>query len=367
MSNHGREGNLAGTPFPQLLLFFWGKKDSGRLWVKNGDEEKNIFLYKGNLALTESFFPEKEFRAGLVKKELLTAQQAEEVSLLAQNKNISLARALIEHQVFSPAQTWELMTEFWLDSLFPLFDWPQGQYIFDETSEPAASQILIVVASLEFILQGIRRMTNFHLIESCLPGAAENCLILSPSYAELLRLAPHERYLLNLLRHVSRPEDLYQQSQLGKRETQRTLFGLIQIGLVGSAHSKNKLRPAAEFSLGETEKIWGDFNDKCSYIYKYISKEIGPVGLNVLEKAIDEVKARFSPPLQNLELRGDGRVDLKPLPFLAAQFSVEENRRSFLRLLNEILVAEILAVKRTLGNEHEAILIRNLERMGEAG
>jgi hypothetical protein len=38
---------------------------------------------------------------------------------------------------------------------------------------------------------------------------------------------------------------------------------------------------------------------------------------------------------------------------------------NLLRDLNEILISEILAVKKNLGHEHEAILINNLERIGE--
>ncbi len=365
MRQQSREGNLAATPLAGVLLSLWENKSSGRLWLKNADAEKTIYLYKGNLALTDSCLPEKEFQTGLVEKSLLPSQRAEEILQLARASEISFARALIEQQVLGPAQTWELMAEFWLDSLFPLFDWPQGQYIFDDSGEPPASQILMIIASLEVILQGVRRMSNFRLIEAALPAPFEILQVLSPGHAEILRLAPHEKYLLHLVRSGLKLEDLYEKSQLGKRETQKALFGMLQLGLVGPTQGRNKVRPTPEFSLGETEKIWTDFNDKCSYIYKYISKEIGPVGLNVLEKALDEVKRCFGPPLQNLELRPDGRIEIKPMPFLSFNLLPEESRQFFLRLLNEILVAEVLSVKKTLGNEHEAAIVRALERIGE--
>lgn len=365
MRNPLKEGNLASTPLPQLLLWHWENKASGRLSLNNGEAEKTLFLYKGNPAITESSLSAKEFQTVLVAKSLLTPEQAEEILLELEASNMSFARALIERGLLNPTRAWELMAEFWLDRLFPLFDWAQGQYVFDDSHQPQGAQILMTVPSLEFILEGMRRMTNFRLIEAYLPSEPETLQVLSPYHAELLRLAPHEKYVLHLLRSVSRLEELYSQSQLGKKETKKVLFCLLQLELVGVAPLRTKLRPATEFSPLESEKIWADFNDKCSYIYKYISKEIGPVGLSVLEKALDEVRTRFGPPLQNMELRTDGRIDLKPMPFLSLNLPAEENRRSFLRLLNEILVAEILVVKKTLGNEHEAALIRNLERIGE--
>ena len=42
----------------------------------------------------------------------------------------------------------------------------------------------------------------------------------------------------------------------------------------------------------------------------------------------------------------------------------EEDRKVLLRDLNEILAAEVLAVKKTLGNEHESALIENLKEQG---
>lgn len=359
------EGNLASTPFARLLLSLWEGKHSGRLWLKNGEVEKTIFFLKGNLALTESSLPRGEFKTKLIENNLIPGSRAEEIFLLAENDNISFARALIEQQALSPAQVWEGMTELWLDGLFAVFDWTQGLFLFDETAVPAGSEVLRTLNSLEFAFQGLRRMTNFDLIRASLPVEFETLQLLFPDHADLLRLAPHERYLLNLLRSASRLEDLYRESHLGKVETQRVLYSFLQLGLVGPAQGRNKPRSQPERLAGETEKVWAEFNDKCSYVYKYISKEIGPVGVNVLEKAIDEVRARFGPPLQNLELRADGRIDLRPMPFLPYPLSAEDSRRLFLRLLNEILVAEVLAVKKTLGNAHEATLIRNLERIGE--
>jgi hypothetical protein len=43
----------------------------------------------------------------------------------------------------------------------------------------------------------------------------------------------------------------------------------------------------------------------------------------------------------------------------------EESRKQFIRVLNEILMAEVLAVKKALGNAHEAGVVKSLEKIGE--
>ncbi len=367
MDDNFRRGNLAYTPLPQLLLRIWEKKRTGLLRLQKEDTARILSFSRGDLALTDISFPAEEFQAKLIEAEILSEEEVEATRAYALEKNISFMRGLIEREILSPPRVWELLAGFWLESLFPLFDWPDGEYAFDSGAELSAPHILMTVASLEFILQGIRRMANSSLIEASLPAESESLQILSPGHVGLLRLAAHERYLLNLLRHSPRLQDLYAKSQLGKKETQKALFSLVQLGLAGFRQPRNTFKPASELTSGEAEKIWADFNDKCSSIYKYISKEIGPVALNVLEKALEEVKPRLGPPLHGLELRADGRIELKPVSFLSLNFSNPESRKAIIQVLNEILVAEVLAVKKTLGDDHEAALVRNLERIGDQG
>lgn len=367
MDDNSWRGNLAYTPLPQLLLRLWEKKRTGLLKLRKKDTVRPLSFFKGDLALTDVSFPPEEFQTNLVEAEILSGEEVEATRAYAQEKNVSFTRSLIEREILSPPRIWELMTGFWLESLFPLFDWPEGEYAFDSGGELSDPHILMTIASLDFILQGIRRMANSSLIEASLPAESESLQIFSPGHAGLLRLAPHEKYLLNVLRHSPRLQDLYEQSQLGKKETRKALFSLVQLGLAGFRQPRNSFKPASEPSSGEAEKIWADFNDKCSSIYKYISKEIGPVALNVLEKALEEVKPRLSPPLQSLELRTDGRIEIKPVSLLSLNFSNPESRKTVIQVLNEILVAEVLAVKKTLGNDHEAALVKNLDRIGDQG
>jgi len=360
-------GNLAAAPVAQLLFRFWERKTSGRLRIQAGGAEKKLRLLKGDLALAEDFCSETGFAQRLIHNEILTGPQVEETANYARVNKISFFRALIERGLLSPSRAWEMLTDFWQEDLAPLFDWRQGDYVFEAGSNLPEAEVLAVAFTPEFIIRGIRGMKNFGLIESSLPAGGDSLRVLSPSYADTLKLDPHERYILGLLQHTPRLQDLYAQSQLGKQETQRVIFAFLQVGLAGLPQQKNnKAKPLPEFSSAGLEKIWSDFNDKCSYIFKYISKEIGPVALNVLEKALDEVRAKLGPPLQGLELRGgDGRIEFKPFPVVSLNLYNEENFRNFLLFLNEILMAEVLAVKKTLGNAHEAAVVKNLERIGE--
>lgn len=365
MQDNSWQGTLSDNPFPRLLLHIWEKKESGRLRIRHGGEEKSLDFVAGDLALAESFFSEQEFPKKLIEARLLSGEQSQEALSHAYLNKMSYSRALVERGILPASRVWDLLADLWLDDIFSPFDWPQADYVFDPGSALSEFQVFLTLFTPEFILRGIRRMKNLSLVEAGLPAETEALQVFSADLANVLDLSASEKYILKSLRHTPSLQEVYGQSQLGKRESQKVLYSFIHLGLAGPSQPKNRLKPSPELSSAELERIWTDFNDKCSLIYKYISKEIGPVALSVLEKTLEEVRSRQGPPLQNIELRTDGRLELKSFPLLSLNLHNEETRRNFLRLLDEVLVAEVLAVKKTLGNAHEAVLVKNLEKIGE--
>ncbi|MGB7296727.1 MAG: DUF4388 domain-containing protein [Candidatus Aminicenantales bacterium] len=365
MSEEIWRGNLAMTPFPQVLLNIWEKRDTGQLRLQGEGIEKSVSFIKGDLALAEGDFSNEIFLKKLLLGRALTAAQAEDCASYARENTVSYSRSLIEREIVTPSRVWESLAEFWLEEIDAVFDWPRAEFTFQIGAPVPAFQVYAIFPTPTIILHGIRRMKNHSLIEAFLPAETEFLQSLSPSYADHLPLAPHEKHVLGMLRQSLLLQDLYAFSQAGKRETQKAVFAFLALGLAGVSQAAGGARVSPELTSAGLERIWNSFNDKCSYIHKFISKEIGPVGLSVLEKTLEEIRARLDPPFQGLELRADGRVEFSSFPLMSLTLFTEETRKNFTRLLNEILVAEILAVKKTLGSAHEAALIRNLEKIGE--
>ncbi len=360
-------GRLAETCLPLLLFHFWERRKSGALHLRAEAGERDLLISRGEQALAEGFFSQELFRKRLMAARVIGVLQMEECANFAREHGISLPRALIERGALAADRAFELVVDSWLDECLPAFDWPDGEFVFEPEAEVRAARIFAVVPTHEFILRGIRRMKNVNQIEACLPPETETVQIVSPSQAGHLPLSPSERHVLRLLHESPRLQALYAESQVGRREAQRAVWAFLALGLAGQPKSQSKVKPAAEAASGGLERAWTDFNDKCSYIFRYISKEIGPVAMNVLDKALDEVRPRLAPPLQSLELRSDGRVELKPFPVSTLGAPQSESRRALVDILSEILVAEVLAVKKTLGNDHEAAVVKGLEKVGEQG
>jgi len=365
MAEENWRGNLSTVSFPQLLFRTWEKRDSGRLAIRAEEGERSVHFINGDLALAEGSYSGEGFLKRLLSLRALTPFQAEECSGPPGDNNKSCLRALIERGIVSPSRVWESLADYWMEELFEVFDWNGAELAFVPGSTLREAQIYALFPTPAVVLRGIRRMKRTDRIREFLPPDTEALQLLSPAYADHLHLAPHENYVLGILRANPRLSDVYAQSQLGRWETQKILFAFLTLGLAALSPTPAPAKPTPELSSAGLEKIWADFNDKCAYIYRYISKEIGPVGLSVLEKSLEDVRLRLTPPFQGLELRSDGRVEFSPFPLMSLTLFTEESRKQFIRVLNEILMAEVLAVKKTLGNAHEAGVVKSLEKIGE--
>ena len=360
-----RRGNLSETPFAGVLARIWREELAGSLRVGGTGGPKSFVFESGFLVVDRASFPEEDFLKSLLTTgttDLISLARAEEY---AQKHRVSVIRALLEIRLFEPGGLWALLEGSVKEDVYSLFDREEGEFEFEPHSAPRGPA-LVSLSLPNLILEGVRRMTNESLIARELPPESETVQSLSPAIPGLLDLAPQERYLLRILESARTLAELYESSDLGTRETRRVLAVFFYLGLAGTRPPKPKTaKLPAEMSLADMDKMFGVFNAKCSHIFKYMSKEIGPVALNVIRNSLEDIRSRLDPAFQGLELKADGRIELKSLLKTSMNVIGDESRRGVLRSMDEILVAEVLAVKRTLGSAHESVLVKSLERIGE--
>jgi hypothetical protein len=368
MDDNSLHGNLAETPFAEVLCRIWQRERSGYLSLQNEAGPRMLSFDRGRAALDYDSFPGRQFLRFLSERGILDQSRSAECESYAGANSLSLPKALIALGCLTPSEIWEWMADFLKGEILPLFDLESTVFAFHAARPASELRILLTLPLPGLVLQGIRCMKNHHVIEAYLPPEEVSLQVLSPCPADLGLLGPHEHYVLKAINHNMRLGDLCLASALGKKETQRVIFSLLVLGIAGPSQSKaaGKLL-LADTAAPDFDKIMAAFHDKCFYIFKYVSKELGPVALSVLGKSLDEVRPRLGPLFLNAELRGDGRIDIRPAAKLNLNSLQEEQKKALTRSLNEILAAEVLAVKKTLGNSHEASLIRNLEKVGECG
>ena len=365
MQDFRPQGNLKDIPFPHLLFRLWESEKSGHLKVKNEDFENHLYFSKGNIAVDRGFFPGKDFLKIQVEKNILDLSLVEECERYAHQNKCTLVKALHELGPLSSSRIWTLMEDYIRANCFPLFDCLQAEYLFETEYLPRLTEILFTIPTPGFILQGIRQMANYDNIKAHIPQENESIQISSPEYLNSLNLESPEKYVLASLEKTKSLKNIYNLSELGEKETQKIIFALYSLGLIEPSQKKRQEDLRQQPSLAEVDKILDAFNQKFSYIYKFVSKKLGPVAYNVIEKCLEETKPDLSSLFQNIKFDSKGKIEKHSLLKTNMSLINGETRMNLIKDLNEILASEVLAVKKNLGNEHESLLIKNLEKIGE--
>jgi len=358
------DGSLAETPFPRVLFEIWTRERSGRLGLRRDDEERLLFFEKGRLCLARESFSEGNFLNALVRKKVLLAEQAESAERLAALKGVSLVKALGELGFLSPVPLWNLLEGYFVRQLFVLFDWEEGAFDFDPAPTLPAEARFGLLEVHDLILQGIRQMQNEGLIDRILPALDDPVRVSAPYFLHLLDLEPHERYALNLIGDVPNLRNFLDRSAMGSRENRKALYAFVCLGVLGLPVPEIGTRPAAGSRAPEPDRWLEALNEKCASVFKYVSKEAGPVAHSILGKALEEIRPGLGPMFQKLALLADGRIEIDPALRLGAGRLSAEMTRKLQRGFDEILMAEVLAVRKSLGPSHETTVVRNLEKVG---
>lgn len=355
-------GSLSDIPLPRALHLLWQRKKTGRLLVARRREQRRLSLIKGLLALDHESLDEGRFLDHLRERGLLKPARARGLRSRRPGDSRPLVERLVREDILDPPTMWSELEEHFRRQLAELFEWPDGSFEFAPSSTLDLDLLLAGMSTPDLILDGIRLMTRLKGVEAWLGREKDPWQALSPALPGPAALKPHERYVFHLLSEGKSVEDVLSRSRLGRTETAKALFALACAGLAGPAAARLHLKTPSDFSFAEYDKILAHFRNKAGVISRYVSKEVGPVGLSILSKALEEVNAWLGPGLPRVVLNAEGCPEVKALLRGHAGLFREEDAKNLFRVLDEILAAEVLMVKRTLGDEHESALVRALER-----
>ncbi len=321
-----------------------------------------MIFKEGDLTVNTDTLSQQDFFPKLVETKGLDRSLQGKCEKYAKETHSSFITALIELEVIPPLELWDFIETHIKEDLFPFFDSTEEEYSFYSNKDSDEKETLLQISSLELILQGTRQMENHELIESFLPSKAERIFLLTPEYVDKIALNSIEKYLMRVVEKYKTLTGIVSHSSLGSKETKKGIYLFQSLGIIRTSSSPLE-QILADISEESLHKALEDFNAKGSFIFKYISKEIGPAVVHILEKCIQQAQINLPPLFKELVFDSEGRIE----PNSAFKISLKEKKIQweFLKGLNEILAAEILTVKKVLGNAHESTLVKNLQKIGK--
>ena len=363
------EGSLAEQAFGLLLSRIWEGRLTGRLTIHT-QEGDNIFPFiSGDAAATTDTLPASTFGPWLVRAGAAGTRMIKESGIASGDDPVSFLRSLLQNSQTPPEKIWDCADSF-LRSRFKAFFAPRkDRFSFRKTLPPPRENVLFRLAILELIAEGCREISDPDLIQKFCPQGGD-FVHLRPSPARMeaaAGLRPVEAYVMGLIDGKTTADQLKERSQLAPADTAKALFLLFNLGIIETRPAVGESNQVGRLTPSDIKAFLETLNRQSLAIFRYLSKEIGPVAQTVMDKHIQDAKNHISPLFQPVRLRQGGALDFQPLLKKQALLTRKGVQADLLKGLNEILAAEILAVGNTLGVRVVGPLVEILNKLPSLG
>lgn len=359
-------GRLKALSLADILEFMRGLNRKGLLTVNAEGTSIGLYLRAGRIVHATSSRPGDRLGEFLLRWGLISrAEHDQAVRQASQGQR--LGKSLVACGALTPRALMEARHRQVREIALSVFEWDTGEYSFVEGEEPMEEGIRVDLSILDLVVEGIRSVRRLSLFRERMPSPDWVFEPLQPSGASPVALESHEEYVLALIDGHRTLGAIVERSEFGDLETLRILFLLFIIGRL-KTKAEEVPRGGAEASPGGTlEEIVGHYNRMLGQVFQHLMKETGPIAEDLLAKSLREMKTAHPVLLGRVALGGDGTLDLALLRENLRAFPADRRRAALVQGLNELLYAELLALRMTLGTEHEGRVLRTIRGTSAAG
>ena len=353
-------GRLKALSISDVLEFLRVLSRRGVLVLKDGEREVSLQVQDGRIAATLSNEKDGDLAGFLFREGKLSLEQRDAL-LERERQGERTARVLVEAGILTPRSLWEARRRQAQRTVGELFEWEAGEFQFREGAQVSGGGMDLGLPILEMVGEGIRSVRNTSLFSERMPseGAVFEAIPLHEA-AGALPLEPHERYVLSLIDGQRSLAEVVRGSEIGKAETLRVVFLLFSSGYL----KMRAFQSAPEESSDDrTLPLIRRYNEMFAYLHRYLLKEVGPIGEAILSRYFLEQIEQRPDLLSGQKMGRDGTLDER-LIAKAARGLRDGTEEGLVDGLNEILYAELLAIRRTLGPQHEGRAVQGLRELG---
>ncbi|MBI3448001.1 MAG: DUF4388 domain-containing protein [Acidobacteria bacterium] len=355
------------TPFnqPEILKFFRESGKTGLLQITSADMTKGLYVRRGRVVAAESNDPGESLLSLVAAAVPLGADQVAACeSLIAAGSRPG--RALIQVGALTPAGLCEWTERRVRAVIRSVLAWDEGNFAFDEGPMPPPDWLTVDLDIVDLLLRNLRDVEGRDLLASRLPepDVVFEHITFSEG-GEPPPLLPHERYVLGLVNGRRTAAEIGRFSELGDDATRSILALLSLVGCTrqGRSDPVDTGPIPAEPPGADSRVMIRAYNEMFAFLYAYMIKEVGPIAEHVLEKYLREVRESNATLFNKVALGKDGTLAEEALGRNLQLLRGKSRHEMLVGGLNELLYSELLAVKRTLGADHEEIVVRRLKEL----
>jgi len=360
------DGRLEEHDLSAVIEPLRSQRKTGVLIVRKDASEKRLYFKAGSLIFASSNIPDDRLGDILLREGRINQVQYDRSADLIK-QGMRQGRALVEIGALTPKELWWSVQHQLKEIFHSLLAWDRGTYTFSEGDLRANENIIIDLDIPQLLLEGIRRLKDPAILRKRFPPPDTVFIQTRLGLDEKVSLELYEKHVLHLVDGSRLGSEICKRSEIGEFESLKVLYALETIGFIRRRQKEDAAAPRREATPVEepfdARQILQTFNDAYGFIYKYMLREIGPIAENVLNKYLNDVRTSQDAVFKNVKLRKDGSLDIDTLQKNLSSLRPEGRREALVIGLNEFFYAELLAVKKTLGPEHESSVLRSLQEL----
>jgi len=349
-------GRLKALSCADILEFLRVLNRAGLLSFTTEGAAIGLYLRGGRVVHATSTRVSDHLSELLVQWGIITREQCDETMRRAAGGE-KLGRTLLESGGLTPRALMEARQRQVRQIATSLFEWEEGEFAFHECEAPPDAETEVDLSITAVLLEGIRSVRNLALFRERMrfDDWVFEAIAETGRQAEI-GIEPHETYVLRLVDGTRTLGQIGAMSEFGPEETLRTLFLLF---VVGCLKMKSQAPEEGEQDAADgVEGILRRYNGMFGMVYQYLMKEVGPISEHLLSRLLLEVSVTHPALFHRASLGGDGTVDAGLLRENLTSLAGRRRREALIQGLNELLYAELLVLRKTLGPNHEGRVLR---------
>ena len=357
-------GRLSDVGLPMVLAVLRETQRTGMVSLVNAGVRKSIYFLEGRLVFAASSLTQDRLGEVLLRGGKISADEYLRLSQRIRGGQ-RLGKALVESGVLKPKDLWWAIENQIKEIVWSIFDWEDGYFHFEEDDLPRREKITFDLDVEKLVIEGIRRADG--------TGAIREHFISTDSVVERtdkeppVELEPHERHVIELVDSKRTVFEICQESEIGEAETRKVLHTFLAIRTLKSRGPKQAPLQQTLNDGQDYASVVDLYNEMFRNLFRHMSNEVGPIAEIILEKYLKELKERPGSLFERVRLGQDGALDPAQIERNLQRVPDDTRRDRLISSLNELLYAELLAVKRTLGASHESQLIQLFREMQNGG
>lgn len=226
------KGNLRDFNTAQLLNLVHLAQKTGQLTVQGQSQKATLFFKEGRLIHASSSSTEGHLAALLLKGGKLTPAQAQVLSGHVGRSDRGLGQFLMETRLMSKADIVQSVKDSMLEIVHDLFNWAEGEFLFEPDSLPASHRITVPLNLDKVILECNRRTQEADRLLAELPDLDSIRLKITDKPLYDIKLTQDDWRVIAHIHPHHTLSQIAQASTMDEFQIRQIVFGMLQVGLV---------------------------------------------------------------------------------------------------------------------------------------